>query len=102
MPTYEYRCSHCLHEFEETQSIKDSPLVACPKCNLDRLYRIIGAGGGTIFKGSGFYKTDYKKAGSSKNEGSTEQKSDKPKTESSPAEKKAETKTPDAKTDSSK
>jgi len=61
MPTYQYRCNNCSHEFEEFQSMKDSPLVTCPNCKQDRLQRVIGAGGGMIFKGSGFYLTDYPK-----------------------------------------
>lgn len=81
MPTYHYKCGNCSHEFEEFQSIKDSPLVTCPNCKQDRLQRVIGAGGGMIFKGSGFYLTDYKSGKTSKNE--------------TPAEKKSETKPPD-------
>ncbi len=60
MPTYEYRCSECGHQFEEFQSIKADPLKTCPQCNTDALRRLIGAGAGLIFKGSGFYITDYK------------------------------------------
>ncbi len=86
MPTYQYRCSHCNNEFEEFQSMKDAPLVTCPQCNEDRLYRVIGAGGGMIFKGSGFYLTDYGKNSSAKG-GSTssEKKSETKKTDSAPA-----------------
>lgn len=60
MPTYEYHCKNCGHQMEELQSIKDSPLVRCPKCHKNTLVRAIGGGGGLIFKGSGFYLTDYK------------------------------------------
>ncbi len=60
MPTYEYRCSECGHELEALQSIKAEPLKTCPQCNSDSLRRLIGAGAGLIFKGSGFYITDYK------------------------------------------
>ena len=60
MPTYDYRCKNCGHRFEEFQSMKADPLVTCPNCNEPTLERLIGAGGGMIFKGSGFYLTDYK------------------------------------------
>lgn len=60
MPFYEYVCDNCGHEFEQLQSIKDEPLKKCPKCGKNKLSRLIGTGGGIIFKGSGFYKTDYK------------------------------------------
>lgn len=71
MPTYQYKCNHCSHEFEEFQSMKDSPLVTCPNCKQDRLQRVIGTGGGMIFKGSGFYLTDYVKNPSDKGGGNT-------------------------------
>jgi putative FmdB family regulatory protein len=60
MPTYEYKCKKCGHEFEERQSINASPLVLCPVCKTENLVRVISRGGGMIFKGSGFYQTDYK------------------------------------------
>jgi putative FmdB family regulatory protein len=59
MPTYDYRCEACAHSFELFQSIKSDPVKTCPKCGEDRAQRVIGAGGGLIFKGSGFYITDY-------------------------------------------
>ncbi len=65
MPTYEYRCSECGNEFEEFQKMTADPLVVCPKCGKRTLKRVMGTGGGLIFKGSGFYLTDYKKNGSS-------------------------------------
>ncbi len=90
MPTYQYLCNGCGHEFEKFQSIKASALRKCPECRKMRLNRLIGAGGAIIFKGSGFYQTDYRtenyKAG---------EKNAKPKTETSD---KKETK----KTDSAK
>ena len=61
MPTYEYICGHCGHEFEQFQSIKARQLRKCPKCGKLSLNRLIGTGAGVIFKGSGFYETDYKK-----------------------------------------
>lgn len=68
MPTYHYRCSNCAHEFEQGQSIKDAPLNTCPECKQQTIHRVISAGGGAIFKGSGFYHTDYKNAVSGKKE----------------------------------
>ena len=59
MPTYEYHCKDCGFEFEEFQSIASEPLQICPKCN-GRVERKISGGTGLIFKGSGFYITDYK------------------------------------------
>ncbi|MBU0616716.1 MAG: zinc ribbon domain-containing protein, partial [Planctomycetes bacterium] len=60
MPTYEYACESCGHEFEEFQSITARPLKKCPQCGKPKLHRLIGTGGGVIFKGSGFYQTDYR------------------------------------------
>jgi len=60
MPTYEYRCKTCEHEWEEFQSIKAKPSRKCPECGKLKAERIISAGGGIIFKGSGFYQTDYR------------------------------------------
>lgn len=60
MPTYEYACEACQHGFEEFQSITAAPLKKCPKCGKSRLHRLIGTGAGLIFKGSGFYETDYR------------------------------------------
>lgn len=61
MPTYEYECGACGHEFEEFQYMSDAPLKKCPSCKKNKLQRLIGAGAGIIFKGSGFYETDYKR-----------------------------------------
>jgi len=63
MPTYEYECEACGHKFEEMQKFSDKPLATCPKCRKHKLRRLIGTGGGIIFKGSGFYETDYKRKG---------------------------------------
>ncbi|MCH2202147.1 MAG: zinc ribbon domain-containing protein [Fuerstiella sp.] len=60
MPTYEYRCKNCEHEWESFQSIKAKPSRKCPECGKLKAERIISAGGGIIFKGSGFYQTDYR------------------------------------------
>ena len=60
MPTYEYQCNNCEHLFEEFQSITAKPLKKCPECKKMRLRRLIGGGSGLLFKGSGFYITDYR------------------------------------------
>lgn len=63
MPTYEYKCLQCEHRFDHFQSMTDDPLSTCPECG-GNVKRLIGAGAGIIFKGSGFYCTDYKNTGS--------------------------------------
>ena len=82
MPTYDYNCDGCGHEFEEWQSFKDDPLTKCPLCKKNKLRRLFGGGAAIIFKGSGFYETDYRRK--------DEAKKDKPAGEAKP-EAKAET-----------
>lgn len=60
MPTYDYVCENCEHQFEQFQSITAEPTRKCPNCGKLKLQRLIGAGAGVIFKGSGFYQTDYR------------------------------------------
>ncbi|MDD4979672.1 MAG: zinc ribbon domain-containing protein [Candidatus Omnitrophica bacterium] len=60
MPTYEYECTHCGHQFELFQKMTAAALTKCPKCN-QKIRRLIGSGSGVIFKGKGFYATDYRK-----------------------------------------
>ncbi len=60
MPTYDYECGGCGHRFELFQSITEKPVRKCPKCGKLKSKRLIGAGGAIIFKGSGFYITDYR------------------------------------------
>lgn len=60
MPTYDYVCSACGHRFEQFQSMTAKVLKKCPACSKKALERLIGAGAGVIFKGSGFYQTDYR------------------------------------------
>jgi putative FmdB family regulatory protein len=60
MPTYDYVCEACKHEFELFQSIKEEVKRKCPKCGRQKLRRLIGPGAAIVFKGSGFYKTDYR------------------------------------------
>ena len=59
MPTYEYRCESCNHKFEAFQSMSAKPVSVCPKCKKRKVKKLISKGGGLIFKGSGFYLTDY-------------------------------------------
>lgn len=60
MPTYEYQCNACGHRFDELQSFSDAPLKKCPACKKNKLQRLIGTGAAILFKGSGFYQTDYR------------------------------------------
>lgn len=60
MPTYDYECQACGHTLEVFQNISEEPLVKCPECGKKKLKRLFGAGAGIIFKGSGFYQTDYR------------------------------------------
>jgi putative FmdB family regulatory protein len=74
MPTYEYQCDACEHGFEEFQSMSEPPLTKCPKCGKKKLRRLFGTGAAVLFKGSGFYETDYrsesyKKAAKAEQEG---------------------------------
>lgn len=85
MPTYEYVCQKCGHEFEQFQSMMAEPLKKCPQCKKAGLKRLVGGGAGLIFKGTGFYITDYKKAGGGKKEGGGESKGEAKPAESKPA-----------------
>lgn len=83
MPTYEYECASCGHKFELFQSITARPAKKCPDCGKPKAKRLIGTGAGIIFKGSGFYQTDYRsesyrKAAKAESETSSGAKSDKP------------------------
>lgn len=62
MPTYDYRCQGCQHQFTTMHSIAADPLKDCPSCGQAQLKRLIGGGGGVLFKGGGFYQTDYPSA----------------------------------------
>ena len=75
MPTYEYACPKCGHEFEQFQSMLDEPLKKCPKCKKTGVKRLVGGGAGLIFKGTGFYITDYKtKQGTPHKDGGSDSK----------------------------
>jgi putative FmdB family regulatory protein len=89
MPTYGYVCGKCNHEFDAFQSITAKPLRKCPACGRDALKRLIGTGAGFIFKGSGFYCTDYrsdgyKSAAKSETGGTKEKTGDKKETKVEP------------------
>ena len=62
MPTYDYACRACEHTFEEFQMMSDPVLRKCPRCGESKLERLIGGGAGFLFKGSGYYATDYRSA----------------------------------------
>ena len=93
MPTYEYHCDACGHDFEKFQSITAAPIKKCPKCGKNKVRRLIGTGAGMIFKGSGFYITDYRdqsytdkaKAESGGADAKSDTKSDSKPAESKPA-----------------
>ncbi|MEX0602249.1 MAG: FmdB family zinc ribbon protein [Bacteroidota bacterium] len=78
MPTYDYSCKECGHSFEEFQSISAKPLIDCPKCGKRGLRRGLGGGSGMIFKGTGFYQTDYKNSGGNGKSATTPKKEEKP------------------------
>ena len=65
MPTYEYECNKCGHHFERFQNMSDEPIKACPQCG-GQVKRLLGTGAGIIFKGSGFYATDYNQQSASR------------------------------------
>ena len=81
MPTYEYVCRACRHEFERFQPITSSPVRTCPKCGRKRVERKIGIGAAVLFKGGGFYETDYRSESYRKTE-----EAEKKETEKKPAE----------------
>ena len=66
MPTYDYKCNNCGEELEHFQHITEDPLKKCPKCGKNTVKRLIGGGAELIFKGTGFYITDYKNKGNGK------------------------------------
>ncbi len=90
MPTYDYLCASCNHTFEKFESMSANPSKKCPECGKMQLKRLIGAGAGVIFKGSGFYETDYRSESYKK---SKEDAKATPKKDSKPKDKKAKTDT---------
>ena len=93
MPTYEYVCESCGYEFEQFQSIKARPLRKCPRCGKVSLKRLIGVGAGIIFKGSGFYQTDYRSESYKKAAESEKKDTDKKETTAESGETKSSKKT---------
>ena len=85
MPTYEYRCNACENKWEEFQPITAAATKKCPACKKNKAERIISAGGGIIFKGSGFYQTDYRSDSYKKGAKAEKSSSDTSKTDSSPS-----------------
>lgn len=102
MPTYDYECEGCGHAFEKFQSMSEPELEKCPECKKKKLRRLIGKGAAVVFKGSGFYQTDYrsdsykKSAAAEKPSGdstkSESKKSDSGKSESTKSESKSSSK----------
>ena len=80
MPTYDYVCDACEHAFEEFQSFSEEVLSKCPKCGKKKLRRLFGSGAAILFKGSGFYETDYRSE-SYKSGAKAEQEATKPKSD---------------------
>jgi putative FmdB family regulatory protein len=97
MPTYDYRCKKCGHTWEQFQSIKAEPIRKCPECNRNQAERVIGPGAAILFKGSGFYLTDYRsesyKKAAAADKPASASSSDKPASSSSDKPAKAEKKT---------
>jgi len=99
MPTYDYICDSCQWNFELFQSITSKPVRLCPKCGKRKVKRLIGAGAGVIFKGSGFYETDYRSEGYKKAAESEKKTTDKDAGKKDTETKTTETKSQEAKPD---
>ena len=86
MPTYDYECDACGHTMELFQNISEDPLKKCPECKKNKLRRLFGTGAAIVFKGSGFYETDYRsesyKKGAAADKKSSEKKSSDSKSDS--------------------
>jgi len=97
MPTYEYKCENCGYEFEKFQNITSPSLRKCPSCKKPSLKRLIGSGAGIIFKGNGFYQTDYRsesyKKAEKKEKGLSEESKSKSEDKKEPSKTTTETKT---------
>lgn len=85
MPTYDYVCDACGHKFEEFQLISDKQLKKCPKCKKSKLRRLFGTGAAVVFKGSGFYQTDYRSEAYKKDAQADKSAADKSSGESKPS-----------------
>ncbi|NOY40688.1 MAG: zinc ribbon domain-containing protein [Planctomycetes bacterium] len=97
MPTYDYECDACGHEFELFQSISDPVKRKCPECKKLKLRRLFGTGAAVVFKGSGFYETDYRSESYKKGAQDAKKAQEKPKKESSDSSSKSETKSSSSK-----
>ncbi|MGL6195919.1 MAG: FmdB family zinc ribbon protein [Thermoguttaceae bacterium] len=86
MPTYEYHCDGCSHQFEEFQSIKADPLKKCPECGKMKLRRLISGGAAIVFKGTGFYQTDYRSESYKKGAAASKTVAEAPKSEATKTE----------------
>ncbi len=92
MPTYDYLCENCEHRFEKFQAMSAKLLRKCPECGKMKLKRLIGSGAGIIFKGSGFYETDYRSESYKKDKANDKKSAETPKkTESKPKDKSKDT-----------
>ena len=91
VPTYDYQCAECDHEFELFQQMSDSVKRKCPECGKNKLKRLIGTGAGIIFKGGGFYETDYR-SDSYKKDAAADKKGGEKKSTKSSESKKTDTK----------
>ena len=94
MPTYDYVCSGCGHRFERFEGIRDGRPKECPKCHKKKAKRMMSAGAGVIFKGSGFYTTDYKRPASDPAGGEPEKKKAEPEKKKTERKEKKEDKEP--------
>jgi putative FmdB family regulatory protein len=88
MPTYDYECTKCAHRFEAFHSMSAEPLKVCPECK-GKVQRQIGTGAGILFKGSGFYQTDYRSSGYTKEAAADKPAAEKPKTDAPKKDKKS-------------
>ena len=100
MPTYDYQCTACEHTWEECQSITAKPKRKCPECGKLKAKRLIGTGAGVLFKGSGFYQTDYRS--SSYKKGAEAAKSAESAAKSAKSDSKSESKSSDSSSSTSK
>jgi putative FmdB family regulatory protein len=92
MPTYDYECDGCGHEFELFQSISEAVKRKCPECGKSKLRRLFGTGGAIVFKGSGFYETDYRSESYKKGEKAAKEKKSEAKSDSKSDSKKSDSK----------
>ena len=101
MPTYDYICDSCQHEFEAFESIKADSQTVCPECHAAKLRRKIGGGAAILFKGSGFYQTDYRSETYKKHAAADKPAESKPAESSTPAKTESKPSTPSGGSDKS-